>query len=332
MRYLLLLCLLLSDDRCETRSVAQETSQRIAAREFAPTSFAYLLQAEGLGTRVQAVDRLAGCDRDLIIMDYAYYGDEKTRWTKDEIDRIRAGKEGRQVVAYLSIGEAGTYRFYWQRAWDADEDGRPDEGAPRWLLSANPDWPENYKVRYWDPQWQRLVLQHLDAIVAQGFDGAYLDIVDAFEFFEHDRDSKKWIDHRPNPLTKNTYREDMIAWVTRIAAHARKTKPKFLIIPQNGLQLLESNSYRDTISAVGVEDLLTHGNRLQRKQSTEYRRSFLEHASQAKKPVFLIEYCSNPKARRHAISNAQSLGYPLLITDRPLKTLGNCPANDARTE
>ena len=31
------------------------------------------------------------------------------------------------------------------------------------------------------------------------------------------------------------------------------------------------------------------------------------------------------KARTHAIREAGKLGYSLLITDRPLKTLGECP-------
>jgi cysteinyl-tRNA synthetase len=285
-------------------------------------SFAYLLQAEGLGPREQAIERLTGCDRDLIVMDYAYYGDAKSKWTRSEIERIRAARANRKVVAYLSLGEAGTYRFYWQTAWDSNKDGTPDDDAPSWLLAANPDWPDNYKVLYWDAMWQRHVLKHLDEIIAQGFDGVYLDIVDAFEFFEHDRKRDRWIDNRPNPLTGNTYREDMIAWVRTIAEHARRSNPQSLIIPQNGLQLLESKSFVKTISAVGVEDLFTHGNRLQRQQDTNYRRSFLKHADKANKSVFLIEYFRNAKARTHAIQQANSLGYPLLITDRPLKTLG----------
>ncbi|MFT5094701.1 MAG: hypothetical protein ACI93T_003541, partial [Porticoccaceae bacterium] len=109
-------------------------------------SFAYLLQAEGLGPREQAIERLTGCDRDLIVMDYAYYGDAKSKWTRSEIERIRAARANRKVVAYLSLGEVGTYRFYWQTAWDSNKDGTPDDDAPSWLLAANPDWPDNYKV------------------------------------------------------------------------------------------------------------------------------------------------------------------------------------------
>ena len=52
----------------------------------------------------------------------------------------------------------------------------------------NPDWAGNYKVRYWDPEWQTIISgapdSYLGKIQAAGFDGVYLDIIDAFEYFE----------------------------------------------------------------------------------------------------------------------------------------------------
>lgn len=296
-----------------------------AKDSFNPDSMAYVLQAEGLGDRNTAVEKLAGCDRDLVVIDYAFFGDEQSRWSREEVDRIRAGKPGRNVLAYLSIGEAGTYRFYWKETWDADNDGKPDADAPAWLLNANPDWPDNFKVHYWDREWQQNVIQHLDEIIEQGFDGVYLDIVDAFEFFEHDVEKDQWIDHRPNPQTNNTYRQDMTSWVTRIASHARQSKPNFLVVPQNGVQLLESDDYRQIISAVGVEDLFTNGNRKQKRDEVKYRMQFIAHAVQAQKPVFLIEYGKKATARQHSIANASEAKLKLLLTDRPLKTLGETP-------
>ena len=57
----------------------------------------------------------------------------------------------------MSIGEAETYRWYWKKAWDANLDGVPDKGAPSWLGRSNPDWLDNYKVRFWEPGWQKLI-------------------------------------------------------------------------------------------------------------------------------------------------------------------------------
>ncbi len=48
----------------------------------------------------------------------------------------------------------------------------------------NPNWPGNYKVRYWDPEWQAIIFEYEDKILNAGFDGVYLNIIDAFEYWE----------------------------------------------------------------------------------------------------------------------------------------------------
>lgn len=57
-----------------------------------------------------------------------------------------------------------------------------------WLVEENPNWPGNYKVRYWMSEWQALFFgsaeAYLNKVLAAGFDGAYLDLIDAFEYFE----------------------------------------------------------------------------------------------------------------------------------------------------
>ena len=56
------------------------------------------------------------------------------------------------------------------------------------MAAENPDWPGNYKVKYWNEEWQGLIYKNQDSylnkIMAAGFDGVYLDIIDAFEYFE----------------------------------------------------------------------------------------------------------------------------------------------------
>ena len=84
------------------------------------------------------------------------------------------------IISYMSIGEAEDYRFYWQSDWEV--------GNPVWLDAENPNWKGNYKVRYWDKNWQAIIYgsdgAYLDKIISKGFDGVYLDIIDAFEYFE----------------------------------------------------------------------------------------------------------------------------------------------------
>jgi len=94
--------------------------------------------------------------------------------------RTKAGGGTRLVLCYVSIGEAEDYRYYWQPGWSP--------GNPSWLEEENPDWPGNYGVRYWDPAWQAVIFggddSYLGRVLAAGFDGAYLDRIDAFEDFE----------------------------------------------------------------------------------------------------------------------------------------------------
>lgn len=278
-----------------------------------PASFAYLLQAAARHkNRPAAVTALRDSGRDWFVIDPVFGGDHDERWTADDLQSIRSGGEERRVLAYLSIGEAENYRPYWQRDWKR----RP----PAWLGPENPDWKGNFKVAYWSADWQRIILAEIDRIQAAGFDGLYLDIVDAFEFYERDND--EFIDHRPNPATGNTFREDMVAWVDRIAKHARKQRPDFLIIPQNGAQLLESPDYRNRISGIGIEDLFTNGKKPQPRDHTDHVLGFLNRLKPIRKPVLVIDYAKKKPLTVKARAAAKEQGFVFLNTDRPLKTLG----------
>lgn len=142
-------------------------------------NFLYLLDGDAYPGRAAYLDALAATDYDLLLLDLYQGG---TPLTAAETARLRtkAGGGTRLLVCYLSIGEAEDYRYYWQPDWR--------RGRPEWLERENPDWEGNYKVRYWDPAWQRIIYGDADSYLARiqaaGFDGVYLDIVDAFEYFE----------------------------------------------------------------------------------------------------------------------------------------------------
>ena len=147
----------------------------------AATNFLYLLNPENFADRGAYLTALSNAPHDLLIID-AFHNDTNLL-TRNEVGSLKY-KPGtttrRLVVAYMSIGEAENYRYYWQSGW------KP--GSPSWLAGVNPDWDGNYKVRYWDTNWQALICatndSYLTRLIGAGFDGAYLDIIDAFEYFE----------------------------------------------------------------------------------------------------------------------------------------------------
>src|SRR5262249_13194286 len=140
-------------------------------------------------------------------------------------------------LAYLSIGEAETYRYYWQPAWDRT--------PPPWLADTNKRYRTNILARYWDAGWQAIIFRgennYLGRILAAGFDGVYLDRVDVHQELEQEHP---------------TARADMLAFVTALAVQARSLKGNFLVVPQNAEELLDDASYRGVIDGIAKEDLL----------------------------------------------------------------------------
>ncbi len=290
-----------------------------------PAGVAYVLQYEKLGrSREEVRQRLASCGREWLVLEPAVDSGAGAagRWSHGELDAIRAAYPGRRLLSYLSIGEAEDYRDYWVRAWDARRDGQPDPGAPRWLLPQNPEWKGNYRVRYWSPEWQALVLAELDRCFEAGFDGLYLDLVDAFENFEYDASRREWIEHRTNPETGRTYRRDMVDWVRRIAQRARERRPAAILVAQNGEALLADPDFREAIDAVAIEDLWSNGHRRHNPNEVAHRLAGVRPWRDAEGIVFVIEYAMRADLRAVVLEAARRERLPVLLTDRELRTLG----------
>ena len=232
---------------------------------------------------------------------------------KKEITTLKRNGQS-QVVCYLSIGEAEDYRSYWEKQWNTTK--------PNFLCKENENWPGNFKVKYWQQNWQQVILDYLDEIIAQGFDGVYLDIVDAFQFFEYDAETDDWIDGRINTASNNSYRQDMVNLVMTIAKHSRSKNKDFIIIPQNGSELLNLPMYADVISGIGIEDLFTEGNKKQQRNHTEEVQQNLLIMNKIPKPILVIEYPSKDKIKSYVRDRSKKETMTMLITDRPLKMIG----------
>ena len=230
-------------------------TQALDARLSNVNDWTYVLQFGGIVTP----SSVAATNFDLVVMDYSADGSQETEFLASDIAAIKA--TGKVVLAYMSIGEAEIQRFYWDPAWN--DQPSPDPDAPAWLGPFNPLFPDNYKVRYWDPQWQQIIFgttsgtnkAYLDRIIDQGFDGVYLDIIDGFEF---------WSETMPE-RTRQQARADMVQFVQAIGSYARVTRgvSNFLVFPQNGPAIIYDNnsqldslgmSYLGAINGIGAED------------------------------------------------------------------------------
>ena len=138
-------------------------------------NFLYLINPENYPTKHDFIETVCATNYDLVIMDLFLNEEE---FSADEIEQLRNKANGgkRMVIAYMSIGEAEDYRYYWQTEWK--------HGNPSCLDKENPKWKGNYKVKYWNAEWQEIIFDYLSRITNAGFDGVYLDIIDAFEYYE----------------------------------------------------------------------------------------------------------------------------------------------------
>lgn len=258
--------------------------------------------------QLQALDPLeiAQSLYDVVVLDYAMQKDSVRAMPPEIIDIMRRKPDGsrRFILAYLSIGEAESFRYYWRKAWTKE---RPD-----WLEKENPHWPGNYTVKYWDPDWQAILFgtpdAYLDQILDAGFDGVYLDGVDVFER------------HRGRPDAM----ADMVDLVAKVAAYARSRRKDFLIVPQNGERILGDPRMLDIIDAFAREDLLYNENRSNtpnREHDIEETVATLKTVTRVGKPVLVVEYVRDHELAADLLREIASFGFIGYVARRDLRGL-----------
>ena len=322
-------------------------AQTAAPRRLAGiTSWAYQLQQADFA-------ELARSPYDVLVVDSTKNGNAETPLTPADVKRLQTRPDGRKriVLTYFSIGEAEDYRFYWQEDWlevatpDEPEPGakpkagkaaaksakkkgnvpevsahpdKPDrwvspDKAPKWLGDENETWGGNFDVKYWDPDWQKLIFgdpaAFMERVIAQGFDGLYLDRVDAY--YNH-------IDERP------TANDDMVDFVIRLAAAARALKPNCIIVPQNAEELLGKPGYLDVIDGIAKEDLLygsVADGELNAKLQLDNSVKWLSPAKDQGLAVLVVEYLDRADLRATSREDIGKLGFVPYFGPRSLDRL-----------
>lgn len=280
-----------------------------------------LAAAQSWGYQLQGVSPTSlAPELDVLVVDYARDGRHETAHKPADVARLRqrGANSPRIVLSYLSIGEAESYRFYWQSSWR--------QNPPAWLGSENASWRNNFAVQFWDTHWQNVIVKtqpttrldelmaqlwptqkaYLDHIIDAGFDGVYLDRVDAYY---------------SALATRPTARAEMIAFVQAISTYAKARRPGFLIVPQNAEELLDSKSYLAAIDGVAKEDLLfgLNGDATANDQDEiTASLALLARARAANKPVFVVEYVNDPTAQAAAAKELRSHGLIGVFASRSL--------------
>jgi len=286
------------------------------------------------GPRARAESRLAGArtllvqfqrlspaivdrvDPDVLIADYSWDGTGDRALTRWDVRRLRwrLGGPPRAVLAYVSVGEAEDYRYYWKSAARG--------GAASFLDRPNPRWPGNVRVRFWDPAWRSVLFggrdSWIDRILDAGFDGVFLDTVDVAEAFADEGD--------PRAPSR------MADLVTALARHARQRDPGFLVVASNAFALLDRPGVAEALSGVVGEGDLPLADTPAARAAAEARLVHLRHAADLGAQVLLIEYPRSPAARQRFSSLCSSEGFLCYAGVEALDRPGTPVPRDPRKE
>jgi len=281
------------------RAVSSMDAERIEMRKVLAGVARWGCQYQKIDLQAIAASRL-----DLIVIDPIVDIEAGRAPNPEEMQLLKRKPNGgrRLVLAYLSVGAAEEYRPYWSPRWR-------DGPAPEWLGSESLEWSRSYSVRYWHPEWQRIVLDAAVRLSDAGFDGIFLDRVDAFQ---------DWSGIRSSAM------QDMADLVAKIAQATRSRNSGFLLVGQNAEPLLASKQYLDAIDGVSKESLLT-GLKGQGAPNSnadiEWSLRYLRRARDAGLTIFAIEYLDNASLVAAAASEYLRLGFVPFFGNRLLDRL-----------
>jgi cysteinyl-tRNA synthetase len=285
------------------------------------------------------IEKLDNTDYDMMVVEPGFNFQDDLYDTKYLVSSLKQKPNGKKriLLAYIDIGQAEDYRSYWKSNWLAPTVTK--RGSPDFLITIDPDgWSGNYPVAYWDPAWQKIWLGPnglIEKIADYGFDGVYLDWVEAYD----DDKVREFADSR-NISTEN----EMMLFIEKIRNKGKSINSKFLIVSQNAPYLLDANPafYTSLIDAIATEDTwfygkgdvpwndsgagdLHGGDRHADDYSTANRIAQSKRFLEIGIPVFTVDYCISKKKAKQAYINSYKNGFIPLVTRVPLSQLTDTP-------
>ncbi len=144
-------------------------------------NFLYLISTTSYSAKSDFLNAIAGSNFDVVLIDLFFEGEELT---SSEIQSLKTKANGgkRLVIAYMNIGAAETYRYYWQEKWK--------KGRPNWIKKEYDGYPDEYWVKFWKKDWKEIIYgndeSYTKKLLNAGFDGAYLDNVEVYYYLYFD--------------------------------------------------------------------------------------------------------------------------------------------------
>ena len=252
------------------------------------------------------------------------------------------------VLAYIDVGQAEDWRWYFESSWGI--------GNPDWIVGDDPDnWEGNYPVAFWDDVWENIVIyghegrSHIESSLQAGFDGVYMDWVEAFSDVNVVDKAIEEFDLDPED-GEEYVAELMFDFIEKIRIYAREDSPNadpdYLVIAQNASDLYEwdSTRYESIIDGIALEAIWYDGdggfdswddpsgyNVPTNDLNPNWTEEVLGHLSamQGRFPIFCVEYAQDVEGVQLADDVYRNLapayGFIPYATRRSLSRLSTTP-------
>lgn len=206
------------------------------------------------------VDNITDSTYDMVVLEPIFTEKENLDYNISAVvssikNSSGANVANKLVIAYIDVGQAEDWRYYWWSNWTI--------GYPDFIVTSDADgWEGCYPVAFWKPGWQdiwftgvvgndsRWYDPQLKMLVDAGFDGVYLDWVEAYS----DVNVTAFAETEGVNTT-----EKIIEFVGNITNYGRSLDPEFIVIAQNAAELARYDDYVSTIGAVAQEQVWFDG-------------------------------------------------------------------------
>ena len=289
-----------------------------------------------------AVDALAATHYDALVIEptSTFVGEENFD-TAAMVATLKASADSRGgkklVIAYIDVGQAEDYRTYWQPTWVAPTP--TERGDPDFMITTDPDgWSGNYVVAYWDQRWIDIMIDNPDSVLNKvidwGFDGIYMDWVEAY-------DDEKVIQAASEEIPPVDPPAAMVDFLGHLRSVAKARDPDFLVIQQNAPFLIEqATGLPAVIDGLTMEDTwflgaadVDWGNPLggdtAQDPTGDYSTAALLVVYQkylaAGLPVWTVDYCLEPANAAHVYTESPANGLIPLVTQTSLMQITGTP-------
>lgn len=140
-------------------------------------NYLYMISTDNYSSKESMITAIENTNFDLILIDLFF---EDSALSAADVSRMKTKANGGQrlVISYISIGSAEKFRYYWKKGWGHHH--------PLFLKRKYEGYEDEFWVKFWKKDWQEIIYGNDDSymkkILNAGFDGAYLDNVEAYYF------------------------------------------------------------------------------------------------------------------------------------------------------